>query len=122
VNYSVLYLSIVACHPVEPDLDRSLLNVAVHGNGEGQRDDNPHGGTNLGRHMVHTLSVVQGVYGDKLATLERFKENYKTKLSDEIRQRLVLENDEVSYSQGSFFPVFMVSLDVLQRRRPTAGL
>ena len=93
----------ITCHPVEPYLGRSLLNVAAHGNGEGQRDDNPHGGTNLSPRAVHTLSVFQGVYGNKVATLERFKENYKTKLSDEIRQRLVLENDEVSYLQISFF-------------------
>lgn len=121
-NYSVLYLSMITCHPVEPYLGRSLLDVAAHGNGEGQRDDNTHGGMNLSPRAVHTLSVFQGVYGNKVATLERFKENYKTKLSDEIRQRLVLENDEVSYLQISFFPIFMVSLDVLQRRRPTAGL
>ena len=36
-----------------------------------------------------------GIYGDKETTLARFKENYVTKLSDGIKARLVLENDEV---------------------------
>lgn len=36
-----------------------------------------------------------GVYGDKAATLDRFRENYKTKVPDKVKQRLVLENDEV---------------------------
>lgn len=35
-----------------------------------------------------------GVYGDKPSTLARFKENYVT-LPDNIKGRLVLENDEV---------------------------
>ena len=35
------------------------------------------------------------MYGDKEATIARFKENYQTRLSDGIRARLVLENDEV---------------------------
>jgi UV DNA damage endonuclease len=37
-----------------------------------------------------------GIYGDKEGTLARFKENYQTKLSDRVKARLVLENDEVS--------------------------
>ena len=37
----------------------------------------------------------QGVYGDKETTLARFKENYTSKLTDEMKARLVLENDEV---------------------------
>lgn len=41
-----------------------------------------------------------GIYGDKETTLARFKENYKTKLSDNIKARLVLENDEVSFLRG----------------------
>jgi UV DNA damage repair endonuclease len=36
------------------------------------------------------------VYGDKEVTLARFKENYRTLLSDDIKARLVIENDEVS--------------------------
>ena len=35
------------------------------------------------------------MFGDKQATTERFKETYRTKLTDDIRARLVLENDEV---------------------------
>ena len=38
-----------------------------------------------------------GIYGDKPSTLARFKENYVTKLKDNVKARLVLENDEVSY-------------------------
>ncbi|PSR73228.1 hypothetical protein PHLCEN_2v10888 [Hermanssonia centrifuga] len=44
--------------------------------------------------IIHMGS--KGVYGDKPSTLERFKENYKTKLTDEMKARLVLENDEPS--------------------------
>ena len=35
------------------------------------------------------------MFGDKQATIERFKEVYQTRLTDEMRARLVLENDEV---------------------------
>ncbi|KAI0305110.1 UV-endonuclease UvdE-domain-containing protein [Multifurca ochricompacta] len=35
-----------------------------------------------------------GVYGDKATTLTRFKANYRALLSDEIKARLVVENDE----------------------------
>jgi UV DNA damage repair endonuclease len=38
-----------------------------------------------------------GIYGDKESTLARFKENYTTRLSDAVKKRLVLENDEVSF-------------------------
>ena len=41
------------------------------------------------------LSLKQGVYGDKEVTLARFKENYRTLLSNDIKARLVIENDEV---------------------------
>ncbi|KAK4689931.1 UV DNA damage endonuclease, partial [Tremellales sp. Uapishka_1] len=46
-----------------------------------------------------------GVYGDKPTTLARFKENYTTKLSDNIKQRLVLENDEICYNVDDILPV-----------------
>lgn len=36
-----------------------------------------------------------GMFGDKAATLDRFKKNYTTLLSDDIKARLVLENDDV---------------------------
>lgn len=45
-----------------------------------------------------------GVYGDKVATLDRFRENYK-KLSDGVKQRLVLENDDVSWSVHDLLPI-----------------
>lgn len=45
-----------------------------------------------------------GVFGDKAATIARFKENY-AKLSKGIKDRLVLENDDVSYSVHDLLPV-----------------
>ena len=42
------------------------------------------------------LSISQGTYGDKEAALSRFKLNYAT-LPENIKARLVLENDEVSF-------------------------
>ncbi|KAF8327179.1 UV-endonuclease UvdE-domain-containing protein [Cantharellus anzutake] len=46
-----------------------------------------------------------GVYGDKQATLERFKHSYGTRLSDRIKSRLVLENDEICYNLDDLIPV-----------------
>ncbi|WWC65861.1 UV damage endonuclease UvdE [Kwoniella dejecticola CBS 10117] len=46
-----------------------------------------------------------GVFGDKESTLARFKENYVTKLSDNVKERLVLENDEICYNVDDLFPV-----------------
>lgn len=45
-----------------------------------------------------------GVYGDKAATLDRFRENYKG-LSKEIKKRIVLENDDVSYTVHDLLPI-----------------
>ncbi|RYP63785.1 hypothetical protein DL771_009118 [Monosporascus sp. 5C6A] len=45
-----------------------------------------------------------GVYGDKQATLDRFRENY-AKLSPSIKARLVLENDDVAWSVHDLLPV-----------------
>ena len=45
-----------------------------------------------------------GVFGDKEATLQRFKDNY-LKLSDGVKKRLVLENDDVSWSVHDLLPV-----------------
>ncbi|RKF62389.1 UV-damage endonuclease [Erysiphe neolycopersici] len=45
-----------------------------------------------------------GTFGDKAATLERFRENYK-KLSKSIKQRLVLENDDVSWTVHDLLPI-----------------
>lgn len=36
------------------------------------------------------------MYGDKETTIARFRENYRMRLTDEMKARLVLENDEVS--------------------------
>ena len=45
-----------------------------------------------------------GTYGDKQAALDRFKENY-VKLSPGVKARLVLENDDVSWSVHDLLPV-----------------
>jgi UV DNA damage endonuclease len=45
-----------------------------------------------------------GVFGDKAATLDRFRENYK-KLPQGIKDRLVLENDDVSWSVHDLLPL-----------------
>ncbi|KAH8177058.1 UV-endonuclease uvdE domain-containing protein [Sarocladium implicatum] len=45
-----------------------------------------------------------GVYGDKGATLDRFRENYQ-KLSDGVKRRLVLENDDVAWSVHDLLPI-----------------
>lgn len=46
-----------------------------------------------------------GVFGDKAATLDRFRHNYTTLLSPSIKARLVLENDDVSWSVHDLLPV-----------------
>ncbi len=45
-----------------------------------------------------------GAFGDKGATVERFKENYKA-LPENIKKRLVLENDDVSWSVHDLLPI-----------------
>lgn len=51
------------------------------------------------------MRIIQGVYGDKTATLTRFKATYETKVSSQIKARLVLENDEVCISTAAFYEV-----------------
>ncbi|KAK8003993.1 hypothetical protein PG989_003712 [Apiospora arundinis] len=45
-----------------------------------------------------------GVFGDKEATLDRFRANY-AKLSPGVKARLVLENDDVCYSVHELLPI-----------------
>lgn len=45
-----------------------------------------------------------GVFGDKQATLQRFRDNY-AKLSPSVKRRLVLENDDVSWSVHELLPL-----------------
>lgn len=45
-----------------------------------------------------------GIFGDKAATLDRFRENYAA-LSQPIKDRLVLENDDVCYSVHDLLPL-----------------
>ncbi|KAL7284751.1 hypothetical protein ACG7TL_002058 [Trametes sanguinea] len=46
-----------------------------------------------------------GIFNDKQATIERFKNVYRTRLTDEMRARLVLENDEMCYNADDLLPV-----------------
>ncbi|KAF3355643.1 hypothetical protein VdG1_03935 [Verticillium dahliae VDG1] len=45
-----------------------------------------------------------GTYGDKAATLDRFRTNYAT-LSPSVKNRLVLENDDVSWTVHDLLPI-----------------
>ena len=45
-----------------------------------------------------------GVYGDKMAALNRLRENIK-RLSPEVRSRLTLENDDKSFTPSNLLPV-----------------
>jgi UV DNA damage endonuclease len=45
-----------------------------------------------------------GTFGDKAATLDRFRDNYM-KLSQDVKNRLVLENDDVSWSVHDLLPI-----------------
>jgi len=45
-----------------------------------------------------------GTFGDKSATLDRFRTNYQA-LSPSIKKRLVLENDDVSWSVHDLLPI-----------------
>ncbi|TGJ80531.1 hypothetical protein E0Z10_g8236 [Xylaria hypoxylon] len=45
-----------------------------------------------------------GVFGDKATTLDRFREEYN-KLSDGVKARLVLENDDVSWTVHDILPI-----------------
>ena len=45
-----------------------------------------------------------GVFGDKAATLDRFRTNYRA-LPDAVKRRLVLENDDVSWSVHELLPI-----------------
>ncbi|KAK8148815.1 UV-damage endonuclease [Beauveria asiatica] len=45
-----------------------------------------------------------GIFGDKQATLDRFRENYQ-KLPRGVRNRLVLENDDVGWSVHDLLPI-----------------
>jgi len=46
-----------------------------------------------------------GVFGDKTATLDRFRANYTKLLSPGIKARLVLENDDVGWSVHDLLPI-----------------
>ena len=46
-----------------------------------------------------------GTFDDKAATIQRFKHNYITKLSDSVKARLVLENDEICYNVDDLMPI-----------------
>jgi UV DNA damage endonuclease len=46
-----------------------------------------------------------GIFGDKAATLARFKDNYTKRLTPSIKARLVLENDDMGWSVHDLLPV-----------------
>ncbi|GAC92617.1 hypothetical protein PHSY_000171 [Pseudozyma hubeiensis SY62] len=46
-----------------------------------------------------------GTFGDRQATLDRMRETYTTRLSQNIKDRLVLENDEMSWSAEELLPL-----------------
>ncbi|KAI6166086.1 UV-endonuclease UvdE-domain-containing protein [Pisolithus thermaeus] len=46
-----------------------------------------------------------GVYGDKEATLARIKETIRVDLPKNVRDRLVLENDELCYTAAELLPI-----------------
>ncbi|KAI9433059.1 UV-endonuclease UvdE [Lactarius indigo] len=58
----------------------------------------------IGRDGVIIIHI-GGVYGNKEVTLARFKENYRTLLSDDIKARLVIENDEMCYNVDDLLPI-----------------
>ncbi|RDA87105.1 hypothetical protein CP532_0186, partial [Ophiocordyceps camponoti-leonardi (nom. inval.)] len=57
----------------------------------------------LNRDAVMILHM-GGMYGDKGATLDRFRKNY-AKLPDGVKRRLVLENDDVVWSVHDLLPI-----------------
>ncbi|KAI0701982.1 UV-endonuclease UvdE-domain-containing protein [Cytidiella melzeri] len=58
----------------------------------------------LGKDSVIILHM-GGVYNDKPSTIARFRETYLNKLTQEMRDRLVLENDEMCYSVDDILPI-----------------
>lgn len=58
--------------------------------------------TQLDKDAVMILHM-GGIFGDKAATLDRFRKNY-TNLDQNIKDRLVLENDDVCYSVHDLLP------------------
>jgi UV DNA damage repair endonuclease len=46
-----------------------------------------------------------GTFQDKPATLERIKKNYKERLPDNVKGRVVLENDEMCYNVDDLLPL-----------------
>lgn len=46
-----------------------------------------------------------GVFGDKPTTIERLKKNYIERVPDNVKGRLVLENDEMGYNVDDLLPI-----------------
>ena len=88
------------------------------GTGPGWGDDVSLG---MAKWMLMCSIHMGGIYGDKPGTLERFKVNWH-RLSDGVKARLVLENDEVNtvhWRIGGLGTRLMGS-DLLQCGRPDA--
>ena len=46
-----------------------------------------------------------GTFGDKPGTLERLRKNYVEMVPDNVKGRLVLENDEICYNVDDILPI-----------------
>eukprot|EP01117_Protostelium_nocturnum_P016979 TRINITY_DN6818_c3_g1_i1.p1 TRINITY_DN6818_c3_g1~~TRINITY_DN6818_c3_g1_i1.p1 ORF type:complete len:537 (-),score=211.95 TRINITY_DN6818_c3_g1_i1:35-1486(-) len=58
----------------------------------------------LGKDSVMILHM-GGVYGDKASVYERFEKNWNEKVPQSVKDRLVLENDEMCYSVEDLLPI-----------------
>jgi UV DNA damage endonuclease len=59
----------------------------------------------MGLDRKHKIVLhIGGVYGDKPAATKRFKENYN-RLSDDIQARLIIENDDRSYTASQVLAI-----------------
>ncbi|MBM7555564.1 UV DNA damage repair endonuclease UvsE [Halanaerobacter jeridensis] len=59
----------------------------------------------MGLSTKHRIVLhIGGVYGDKESAIKRFKENFK-KLSKDIQERLIIENDDKSYTSSEVLAI-----------------
>ena len=59
----------------------------------------------MGLDTTHKLVLhIGGVYGDKETAIRRFKDHF-TRLSKDVQQRLIIENDDKSYTAGEVLQI-----------------
>ncbi|SDQ47247.1 UV DNA damage repair endonuclease UvsE [Carnobacterium viridans] len=64
----------------------------------------------LGVGSAHKIILhIGGVYQEKEKAMERFVENYQTLLSDAVKKRLVIENDDRSYTVSEVLTISQVT-------------